>query len=63
MGRDGRFRIDDVAPGEYSLSVRFEFVRDAAAGGLRNHRFRVPPAEGALGVLPVDLGILWLEKR
>jgi RNA polymerase sigma factor (sigma-70 family) len=60
VDRDGRFRIDDVPPGDYSLTVQFD--RDNA-GHLRNHRFRVPPPEGDPAVRPVDLGTLKLEKN
>ena len=43
IDRDGRFRMDDVPDGNYSLSVRFQ--RDAA-GHLWNHRVHVSPTEG-----------------
>ena len=59
VDRDGRFRMDDVPVGNYSLSVRFE--RDGA-GHLWNHRVHVPPTEGASSAQPVDLGTLTLEK-
>jgi hypothetical protein len=59
VDRDGRFRIDDVPPGEYSLQV--DFMRDNA-GHLRNCRFTVPPIDGASGSQPVDLPVLTLEK-
>jgi uncharacterized GH25 family protein len=60
VDRDGRFWIDDVPAGDYSLGVWFQ--RDEP-GRLRNHRFKVPPPEGELAGKPVDLGILRLEKR
>jgi RNA polymerase sigma factor (sigma-70 family) len=59
VDRDGRFRMDDVPAGNYSLSVRFD--RDGA-GHLWNHRVHVPPMEGASSAQPVDLGTLTLEK-
>ncbi len=60
VDRDGRFRIDDVPAGNYSLSVSFW---DHDAGVLRNHRFQVPAPEVNPAVQPVDLGTLRLEKR
>ena len=59
IDRDGRFRMDDVPAGNYSLSVRFE---PDNAGHLWNHRVHVPPTEGASSAEPVDLGTLTLEK-
>jgi hypothetical protein len=59
IDRDGKFRMDDVPAGDYSLSVRFE--RDDA-GHLWNHRVHVPPTEGDSSAQPVDLGTLTLEK-
>jgi Carboxypeptidase regulatory-like domain len=60
VDRDGKFRIDDVPAGDYSMTVRFD--RDDA-GQLRNHRFQVPAAEGDPATLPFDLGTLKLEPR
>jgi hypothetical protein len=62
VDRDGRFRLDDVPAGHYSLSVRFDTGPGRAAGRLFNHRFEVPSLEGDLAVQPVDLGTLRLEK-
>jgi RNA polymerase sigma factor (sigma-70 family) len=59
VDRDGRFRVDDVPAGTYSLSVRFD--RDQA-GRLRNHPFQVPPPTGESPARPVDLGKLTLDK-
>jgi beta-lactamase regulating signal transducer with metallopeptidase domain len=59
VDHDGTFRIDDVPPGDYSLSARLE--RDQP-GRLRNHRFTVSPGNGDLPAQPVDLGVLTLEK-
>ena len=59
VDRDGRFRMDDVPAGNYSLNVRFD--RDEA-GHLGNHRVHVPPTEGDSLAQPVDLGTLTLEK-
>ncbi len=60
VDRDGKFRIDDLPEGNYSLSVQFQ--RDHA-GSLSNHPFRVPAAEGDLPADLVDLGTLTLERR
>ena len=60
MDRDGKFRIDDVPAGDYSLSVRF---MKTPVGYLSDHRFRVPALEGDAAARPVDLGTLKLEKR
>ena len=59
VDRDGKFRIDDVPPGEYSLSVWFQ---DRNAGRVNNHRFTVPPIQaGPLEEL-VDLGTVALQR-
>jgi hypothetical protein len=60
VDRDGKFRIDDVPAGSYSLNVRFQ---RAGAGHLECHRFDVFHAKDDLLEPPVDLGILTLEKR
>ena len=57
VDRDGRFRIDDVPAGNYSLSVRF--MRDDVRQ-LRNQRFVVPSGEGDRAEQPLDLGVLTL---
>jgi beta-lactamase regulating signal transducer with metallopeptidase domain len=57
---DGRFRIDDVPAGSYSLRVEFE---RGEAAGLQNLRFKVPPPEGEVAAQPVDLGMLRLDSR
>ncbi len=59
VDRDGKFRIDDVPAGNYSLSVRFQ--RDDA-GHLFNQRFAVPPTKEGVSDQPVDLGTLTLQK-
>jgi protocatechuate 3,4-dioxygenase beta subunit len=58
VDRDGNFRIDDVPPGDYSLSVR---VDERPIGQLRDYAFSVPPAEADAASEPVDLGTLTLE--
>jgi protocatechuate 3,4-dioxygenase beta subunit len=57
--RDGAFRIDDVPPGSYVLSVDFDEHR---AGRLSNYRFTVPPTAGNRTSEALDLGTLTLEK-
>jgi uncharacterized GH25 family protein len=60
VDRDGSFRIDDVPPGTYRLSVRFD---QHAAGRLRNHRLSVPAIEAEQADEPLDLGVLTLERN
>lgn len=57
--KDGTFRIDDVPPGKYVLSVGFN---EHAAGHLRGHEFSVPPVESGRDAKKVDLGVLTLEN-
>jgi beta-lactamase regulating signal transducer with metallopeptidase domain len=56
--RDGSFRIDDMPPGVYVLSVRFS---EHAAGTLSNYRFEVPTIDGKRSDHPFDLGTLELK--
>ena len=58
VDREGRFRMDDVPAGNYSLDVRFW---KNEAGHLWNHRVHVPPTEGATLAQPVELGTLALQ--
>ena len=60
VDRDGSFRIDDVPPGDYVLSVRFS---QRAPGILSDYRFSVPPVENGLSAEPLDLGKLALHKQ
>ncbi len=60
VDRDGNFRIDDVPPGEYSLSVNMD---ERPIGQLRDYAFSVPPAEGEDAQETVDLGFLTLERN
>jgi hypothetical protein len=59
IDRDGAFRIDDVPPGNYVLSVRFD---QHAAGSLQNYQFAVPSIDKNQLEFPVDLGVLTLER-
>jgi beta-lactamase regulating signal transducer with metallopeptidase domain len=61
VDRDGKFRIDDVPTGGYSLTV--SFFQGDGAGRLQAHGFTVPSAEVDRSAEPVDLGTLVLEKR
>ena len=54
-----QFRIDDVPHGSYVLYVQFQRDR---VGQLQDHRFEVPAAKHDSSSLPVDLGVLTLEK-
>jgi hypothetical protein len=58
IDRDGTFLIDDVPPGVYKLSVRFQ---QHAVGELTDHEFSVPLIEGGRTDEPLDLGVLALE--
>jgi beta-lactamase regulating signal transducer with metallopeptidase domain/uncharacterized GH25 family protein len=60
VDRDGKFRIDDVPAGSYTLSVRFN---EHEAGYLQGVAVKVPPSEGAAVGPPVDLGTLNLKRR
>lgn len=59
VDRDGTFRADDVPPGTYALSIRFN--RDGV-GTLNNQRFTVPPLPDDRSDVPLDLGDLVLQK-
>jgi hypothetical protein len=59
VDRDGSFRIDDMPPGKYVLSVRFSRHE---AGHLSGYRFSVPEAGSAEARRPIDLGVLTLER-
>jgi hypothetical protein len=58
VARDGSFRLDDVAPGKYVLSVRFN---EHPAGTLSDYRFDVPAIDGKRSDKPLDLGTLNLK--
>ena len=55
IDREGRFRVEDVLPGDYSMSV---FFMEHDAGRIVGHRFQVPKGDGE----PVDLGTLTLVR-
>ena len=50
--------IDDVPPGDYTLSVRFT---EHSAGFLPARHLTIPKAEGEQAAEPVDLGVLTLQ--
>lgn len=56
VDRDGRFRIDDVPPGRYSLDGMFHQMEDV--GDLSSHGFEVPAGRAEN---PVDLGVIRLK--
>ncbi len=56
--RDGRFRIDDVPPGRYSLDVMYHRMEDV--GALPVHGFEIPAGRTET---PVDLGVIRLKGR
>jgi hypothetical protein len=62
IGPDGSFRIEDVPPGTYDLSVDVRFI------DLPNlllptvlHDIRVPKPAGTAEVAPLDLGVIKLN--
>ncbi|QDT76636.1 Regulatory protein BlaR1 [Gimesia maris] len=61
IARDGTFRIDDVPPGEYVLSVNF-YERENNPGYVGDLQFTVPPVENGYSSEPIDLGTLTLKK-
>ena len=66
LSPDGSFRLDDVPPGEYRLSVRVnERSRFGETGPFARlvHVFTVPPAPGGRSDQPLDLGVLRLRAR
>jgi uncharacterized GH25 family protein len=61
VDRDGNFCIDDVPPGDYSLSVQFLKPRPGGSR-LDRQRFSVPAINEKLLERPVDLGVLTLQR-
>lgn len=60
VDRDGSFRIDDVPPGDYVMSIRFD---ERSPGSLSNYKLHVPPVAGARSDDEVDLGTITLQPR
>jgi protocatechuate 3,4-dioxygenase beta subunit len=60
VDRDGRFRIDDMPPGDYVLIVRFS---EHSAGHLSHRAFSVPELDDNQARRELDLGILTLEPN
>jgi len=61
VDREGAFRIDDVAPGDYVLNVSPSEPNAAAPGVLRDFHFSVPPIAAGDAPSLLDLGVLQLE--
>jgi hypothetical protein len=59
VDREGKFRVDDMPAGDYSLSARFQQDPPCRLG---DHRFKVFLANGDRTEEPVDLGELRLIK-
>lgn len=57
--RDGTFRINDVPPGDFVLSVSQTERHESAPGKLSEHHVTVPPTDGPAD--PFELGRLMLE--
>ncbi|PQO26298.1 carboxypeptidase regulatory-like domain-containing protein [Blastopirellula marina] len=60
IDHDGTFRIDDVPPGNYQMTVRFF---EHSPGSLINHPIEVPPIDGVRTDKPLDLGTLQLQAN
>jgi uncharacterized GH25 family protein len=60
VARGGTFRIDDLPPGEYTLSVRYD---EHVGGSLRDFRFWVPSTASDPSLPPIDLGVLTLRGK
>ncbi len=58
VDRDGTFHFDDMPPGNYTMSVRFD---QHPAGQLRAYKFTIPAEAGGKVGESVDLGVLQLE--
>ena len=74
LAPDGSFRLDDVVPGDYRLTIRVngEAIIHAALQGRRApagpfarivRGFTVPPIPGGRSDEPLDLGVLRLQPR
>ena len=59
VARDGSFRIDDVPPGKYLLSVRFNGPNESELAVL-HYRFAMPDTDTSE---PLDLGTVALKER
>ena len=59
IGTDGGFRIDDLPPGDYSLSL---FLSQTKVGQLHNYPVTVPAGTANDAAKPIDLGEITLQK-
>jgi len=65
LSPDGSFRLDDVPPGEYRLSVQVndrQPLGESGPFGRLIHVFTVPPIRGDRSDAPLDLGPLRLNR-
>ena len=71
IGSDGRFRVDDVLPGSYKLTIHVANTpgfQSAAAGGVRvqgilKRDVEVKPIPGGRSDEPLDLGSIVMELK
>lgn len=58
---DGKFRIDDVPAGDYSLSVRFHNLNNNGPGSIQDYHVAVPAMDGERSNEALDLGSIRLK--
>jgi RNA polymerase sigma factor (sigma-70 family) len=61
VGSDGRFRVDDVEPGDYSMSVEVTNADNMRPIGAATTRFSVPEMSGGRSDDALDIGELAVE--
>ncbi|MDB5391088.1 MAG: blaR1 2 [Planctomycetaceae bacterium] len=60
VNRDGTFRIDDLPPGDFTLTIG---MQRAGLGTLTDYRFKVPMTDDLKANHPIELGNLTLENK